>query len=190
MSDSNFVSLKNYFLLAMPGLEDPNFKHSLIYLCEHTAEDGAMGLTINQPSSVPMSKVFEEFGLEFAPEAGDRNLLYGGPVQQERGFVLHRPATEPWQTTVEVAPDVCITASRDIIEDMARNKGPSSGFITLGYAGWAPGQLEQEITDNSWLLIEADPEIIFDTPFEQRAEATAAKLGISLDRLSSQAGHS
>jgi putative transcriptional regulator len=190
MTDTAFMSLKNHFLLAMPGLLDPNFKHAVVYICEHSAADGAMGLTINQPTSVTMSRIFDAFDLKYPAEIGQRALLSGGPVQQERGFVIHRPARSSWETTIQVAPDVCITASRDIIEDMAHSKGPESSHITLGYAGWGDGQLEREIAENSWLVIEADPEIIFDIPFEKRASATAAKLGISLDRLSTQYGHS
>lgn len=189
MTDSNVIDLKNHFLLAMPGLNDPNFKQAVIYICEHSARDGAMGFTINQPSKVPMSRIFEEFDMAYAKELGNKPLLAGGPVQQERGFVIHRPAATRWQTTTDIAEDVCITASRDIIADIAASKGPSASYITLGYAGWGPGQLEQEIADNSWLVIEADSSIIFDIPFELRASATAAKLGIDLNKLSLQAGH-
>jgi len=186
---STFFSLKNHFLLAMPGLGDPNFRHALVYICEHSLDGGAMGFTVNHPSKVPMSRIFDEFDLEYPEEVGSRPLLTGGPVHQERGFVIHRPAETPWESTMAVSSDVCITASRDIIIDIARSCGPSASYITLGYAGWTPGQLEQEIADNSWLVIEADPTILFDTPFEERAKATAAKLGIDLDKLSFQAGH-
>lgn len=189
MSKTLTLSLKNHFLLATPGLRDPHFKSSLIYLCEHSLEEGAMGFTINHPSEVPMSRIFDEFELDYPEDIGRKPLLSGGPVQQERGFVIHRPGKSLWQTTTHISPEVCITASRDIIVDIANSKGPSSSYITLGYAGWGPGQLEQEIADNSWLVIEADPDIIFDTPFELRAQATAAKLGIDLDRLSIQVGH-
>lgn len=188
MTASMFSSLKDHFLLAMPGLDDPNFKHALIYICEHS-EDGAMGLIINSPSDVPMSRVFDEFELDYPAEIGAQPLLTGGPVQQERGFVIHRPSPTHWQSTIEVSDHVCITASRDIIEDIASRKGPSASYITLGYAGWGAGQLEQEIADNSWLVSAADPTIIFETPFEQRAKATALQLGVDLDRLSPQAGH-
>lgn len=189
MPDSKFFSLKNHFLLAMPGLMDPNFRHALIYLCEHTPDGGAMGFTINNPSRVPMSRIFDEFHLEYSEDIGNRPLLSGGPIHQERGFVIHRPAETRWESTMAISPDVCITASRDIIVDIARSRGPSASYVTLGYAGWGPGQLEQEIAENSWLVIEADATILFDTPFELRARATAAKLGIDLDKLSPQAGH-
>jgi len=189
MSQSTFFSLKDHFLLAMPGLMDPNFRQALIYLCEHTSDGGAMGFTVNHPSDVPMSRIFEEFDLEYSEEIGSKPMLSGGPVHQQRGFVIHRPAETSWESTLTISSDVCITASRDIIVDIANSRGPSASYVTLGYAGWGPGQLEQEIADNSWLVIEADPAILFETPFELRAKATAAKLGIDLDRLSSQAGH-
>ena len=189
MSDNDFSSLKNHFLLAMPGLADPNFREALIYICEHSRDGGAMGFTINQPSDVPMCRIFEEFDLDYAEELGARPLLAGGPVQPDRGFVIHRPGECTWTTTMAVSDEICITASRDIIVDIARSRGPSASHISLGYAGWGPGQLEAEIANNSWLVMEADPAIIFETPFAMMARATAAKLGIDIDRLSSQSGH-
>ncbi|MCK9467885.1 MAG: YqgE/AlgH family protein [Porticoccaceae bacterium] len=188
MVEKPFLSLKNQLLLAMPGLQDPRFSRAVIYLCEHN-EDGAMGLVINQPIDVPMSRVFEDLAVEYPDHIGRRPLLSGGPVQQERGFVLHKSADRHWESTVEVSPDISITASRDIIIDIARAEGPADSYITLGYAGWGPGQLEQELADNAWLTIPADPDIIFATPFPERARATAARIGVDLDRLSPQVGH-
>ena len=188
MSETELPSLKNHLLVAMPGLADPNFKNAVIYICEHS-EEGAMGLVINQPSDVTLSRVFDELDLQYGDDAGKQPLMVGGPVQQERGFVLHRAATQRWESTLYVTPDVCITASRDIIADMAQQKGPASGYITLGYAGWGPGQLENELAHNSWLLSEADPGILFDTPVDQRLAATASKVGVDLERMSTQAGH-
>lgn len=188
MSESSFLSLKNQLLLAMPGMRDPRFAHTVIYICEHN-EDGAMGLVINQPIDIPMSKVFEDMAVSYPEEIGRRPLLAGGPVQRERGFVLHKTSDRHWESTVAVSPEVCITASRDIILDIAKDQGPLDSYITLGYAGWGPGQLEREIADNAWLSIPADPHIIFDTPFPERARATAARIGVDLDRLSPQVGH-
>ena len=187
MTSPEFSSLKNHFLLAMPGLDDPNFSGAVIYICEHS-EDGAMGLIINHPAELTMSRVFDEFDLAYADEIGRRPLLIGGPVQQERGFVIHRPSRHRWDSTLFVSPDVCITASQDIIADIARQQGPEASYITLGYAGWSPGQLEYELSANSWLISEADPQIIFDVPFDQRMTATADKLGIDLARISPHAG--
>jgi len=182
------TNFKDHFLLAMPGLADPTFRHALIYICEHN-EHGAMGLVINHPSDVTLGRVFEEFELDYPADIGDQPLLSGGPVQQERGFVIHRPGETQWTSTLQVSPAVCITASRDIIVDIASRRGPPASYVSLGYSGWSAGQLEQELADNSWLVCPADPEIIFDTPFPLRARATAERMGIDLSRLSTQAGH-
>jgi putative transcriptional regulator len=188
MSDNVFSSLQNHFLLAMPGLQDPNFAHSVIFICDHSPE-GAMGLTINQPIDIPMSRIFEQFELDYTEEKGREPLFAGGPVQVERGFVLHRPANHQWESTLTISPEICLTASSDIIVDIARDRGPPKNLITLGYAGWGAGQLEQELVDNTWLVTPADPAIIFDMPFTERARAVAASIGIDLDKLSSQPGH-
>ena len=188
MMESPFPSLKDQLLLAMPGLQDPRFAHTVIYVCEHN-EDGAMGLVINQPIDIPMSRVFEDMEVDYPEHIGRRPLLSGGPVQRERGFVLHKSVDKHWESTVEVSAEISITASRDIIVDIARAQGPADSYITLGYAGWGPGQLEQELTDNTWLSIPANPDIIFDIPFPERARATAALIGVDLDRLSPQVGH-
>ena len=188
MTTQHFSTLKNHLLLAMPGLGDPHFSQAVIYVCDHN-EEGAMSLVINHPIGVPMRRVFEELELDYAEEVGRRPLLSGGPVQRERGFVLHKNAARHWESTLEISPDIAITASQDIILDIARNQGPRDSYITLGYAGWGAGQLEQELADNAWLVIPADPAIIFDTPFPERARATAARIGVDLDRLSPRAGH-
>lgn len=188
MTAETFSSMKNHFLLAMPGMQDPRFAHALIYVCEHNP-DGAMGLTVNHPTDVTMDRVFDEFGLPCPEELRHKPLLAGGPVQMEKGFVLHATTPMHWESTLEISPQISLTASRDIIEAMANGQGPRDSFITLGYAGWGPGQLEREIADNAWLTLPADPAILFDTPFEQRAATTALRLGIDLSRLSGQAGH-
>lgn len=188
MSENIFAYLQDHFLLAMPGLMDPNFRHALIYVCEHTAE-GAVGFTINHPIDMPMSKVFDALELQYPAEIGDKPLLNGGPVQRERGFVIHRAGPTRWESTIEVSDAIWITASRDIIVDIANNRGPNSSYLTLGYAGWGPGQLEEELANNSWLVTRADPAIMFETPFAERAQAAAAKLGIDLAQLSLQGGH-
>lgn len=188
MSEKHAVNLKNQLLLAMPGLQDPNFAHAVIYICEHN-EDGAMGLTINQPTDIPMSRVFDELDVEYPEEIGRKPLLAGGPVQRERGFVLHKTTATHWESTIEISPDISLTASRDIILDIARNKGPRDSYLTLGYAGWGAGQLEQELADNAWLTIPADADILFHIPFSERARAAAAKIGFNIDRLSIQSGH-
>lgn len=171
----------------MPNLSDPNFKDAVIYICEH-GEDGAMGLIINHPTNVTMSRVFDEFELIYPENIGNQPLLLGGPVHQERGFVLHKASPQQWESTLFVSSEVCITASQDIITDIAREQGPECSYITLGYAGWAAGQLENELIHNSWLVSEADPQIIFEVPFDQRLTVIAQKMGIDITRLSPQAG--
>lgn len=189
MSETNrFSSLTNHFLLAMPGMRDSNFSDSVIYICEHSPE-GAMGLIVNRPMNIPLSQVFEQFDLKYPKHLGEQELMAGGPVQTDRGFVLHRPAARQWESTLNIASQINLTASKDIIVDIAREMGPKDSLITLGYAGWGRGQLEQEIAENSWLTIPADPEVIFTTPPSQRARMAAASIGIDLSQLSTSAGH-
>ncbi|PHS75139.1 YqgE/AlgH family protein [uncultured Porticoccus sp.] len=187
-SNHHFESLSNHFLVAMPGLHDPNFSHAVIYICEH-GPDGAMGLVINNPLDVPISQIFEQFELGYSPHIGTQPLLSGGPVQIERGFVLHRAGERQWESTRTISGEVSLTASRDIISDIAIERGPSELLITLGYAGWGPGQLEEELAHNAWLTVPGDADILFNTPFERRASAAAAKIGIDLNMLSTDAGH-
>jgi len=180
--------LANHFLVAMPGLHDPNFSHSVIYVCDHS-KDGAMGLVINNPLEIPLSQIFEQFELRYSPRVGTEPLMSGGPVQIDRGFVLHRPGQREWEATLPISSDISLTSSRDIISDIAEEQGPSDMMVTLGYAGWGPGQLEDELANNAWLTVPADANIIFNVPCEQRAHAAAAIIGIDLNLLSSNAGH-
>lgn len=187
-SNHHFESLSNHFLVAMPGLHDPNFSHAVIYICEHSP-DGAMGLVINNPLDIPISQIFEQFELGFSSDIGAQPLLSGGPVQIDRGFVLHRAGERQWESTRTISGEISLTASRDIISDIAVERGPSELIIILGYAGWGPGQLEEELAHNAWLTVPGDANILFNTPFERRASAAAAKIGIDLNMLSSDAGH-
>ena len=181
--------LKHHFLIAMPHMEDPRFAHSLIYLCEHNA-DGAMGLVINRPSGLNLSDVLEQTSpqVDVPLHIGARTVFNGGPVQRERGFVLHR-GPEQWESSLNLGP-LQLTTSRDILVDMSREQGPAESFIALGYAGWEAGQLEQELLDNVWLSCPADYQILFDLAPEQRLDAAARSLGIDINLLTSQAGHS
>ncbi len=181
-------SLTNHFLIAMPGLKDPNFFHTVTYICQHN-DEGALGVIINRPAKMALSEIFEQ--MEIAPKLGsigEYPVCFGGPVQMERGFILHRAGSE-WKSTLPVTETVSLTTSRDLLEAMAAGEGPETPLITLGYAGWAAGQLEQEILDNSWLSVPADEAILFDLPFQERWKAAAGGLGIDLDLLSSEAGH-
>lgn len=180
--------LSNHLLIAMPGLLDPNFSRAVIYLCEHNAE-GAMGLVINHPLDIPLSQIFDQLELSYAANIGGQSLLSGGPVQIDRGFVLHRNSNRNWESTLPISDDISLTASSDIISDIANDQGPSDLIITLGYSGWGPGQLEEELASNAWLTIPADAAILFDTPFEERAKVAAAKIGIDFSLISSNIGH-
>ena len=186
-SDLTQGSLRNHFLVAMPSLKDPIFAHTITYICDHTNE-GAMGIVINHPLNLSLGDIFEQLQLPDDTEMGRQAVLSGGPVHIERGFVLHSSGPQ-FESTIQISPQVSLTASRDIIAALAENRGPASALVALGYAGWGAGQLEAEIAANSWLTVPADHHIIFDTPIEQRWSAAAAKLGIDLNLISSAAGH-
>lgn len=186
MVDQSFLS--DHFLIAMPGLKDPNFAHSVTYICEHT-EEGALGLVINRISNVTLGELLEHMGDERAlPAVASRAVMIGGPVQQDRGFVLHTPLGS-WESTLSVGDDLGLTTSRDVLLSMAQGAGPDKALITLGYAGWGAGQLEREMAANAWLAGPADPSIIFEVPVEQRWHAAAALLGIEFSLLSAEPGH-
>ncbi len=180
-------SLRDHFLIAMPGLNDSSFAHTVTYICEHS-DKGAMGLVINSATTMQLNEVFEQMGLEDIAQLGEQIIMSGGPVQQERGFVLHPTGTQ-WQSTLEVSAEISLTASRDIISALAAGNGPQKYLIALGYAGWGEGQLEAEIAANSWLTVPADKDIIFETPFEQRWASAARSLGVDVNLISGTAGH-
>ncbi len=188
MSTSTPSYLKHQFLIAMPHMSDPRFVHTLIYLCDHN-EEGAMGLVVNQPSGLSLGDILDQLAPELeVPATCASQIIYsGGPVQPERGFVLHRGDGQ-WESTLDLGP-IQLTTSRDILIDMAHGHGPDTAVIALGYAGWGAGQLDQELIDNVWLNCPADLSILFDLPCEQRLNAAARSLGIDLNLLTSQAGH-
>ncbi len=180
--------LSNQFLIAMPGMTDPNFHKTVTFVCEHS-DDGALGIIINRPMDLRLSEIFGQLSLE----SGDQHtslqpVFRGGPVQQERGFVLHKPGGE-WESTLAVSDGIQVTTSRDILRAMAGGKGPEPALVALGYAGWDAGQLEQEMVENSWLSTPADAAIIFETPCEQRLEAAAALMGVDINSLGNYSGH-
>lgn len=185
MENANFT---NHFLIAMPSMLDPNFAGTLTYVCDH-GEQGAMGVVVNRPIELDMATLFTQIGLELMDEELKKSsVYYGGPVQTERGFVLHRPVGA-WGSTLSVQDRVGLTTSKDILEATARQEGPEEILVTLGYAGWGPGQLEDEIKQNAWLTVEADPEVIFKRPPEERLAAAMQLLGIDMSMLSEEAGH-
>mgnify|MGYP005840568315 CR=1 FL=1 len=179
--------LRDHFLLAMPGLSGSSFARSLTYICDHSAS-GAMGLVLSHRMPLTLGDIFAQLEIADLGGAGDQPVLSGGPVQIERGFVLHQDSSR-WQSTLAVTGDVSLTASRDILSSLGEGKGPETFLMTLGYAGWEAGQLEQEIADNAWLTMPASPEILFNTPSDQRWSAAARQLGIDLNLISATAGH-
>ena len=180
--------LKHHFLIAMPHMADPNFAQTVTYLVEHN-EQGAMGLVINRPNGLNLADVLEQLRPDEPPPALCQSLpiFAGGPVQTDRGFVLH-PAGHSFQATLELG-DLALSTSQDALFAIADGTGPDKHLITLGYAGWEAGQLETELAENAWLTCPADSDILFDTPFDQRLSAAAARLGINLSLLTAQAGH-
>jgi len=180
-------NLRGHFLIAMPSLRDPIFAQAITYICEHSRE-GALGIVINHPLELKLGEIFKQLELEDHGPNANLQVVSGGPVQMDRGFVLH-PHGKKWESTIEVSADISLTASRDIIVSLAENKGPEKALVALGYAGWGAGQLEDEITSNAWLTVPADSEIIFDTPSEQRWSAASKHLGIDLNLIHSTAGH-
>ncbi len=182
------ASLTGQFLIAMPALNDPNFQRSVTYLCEHN-EEGALGIVINHPMSIVLSDLLDQLDVEITDPASGRLPIYdGGPVQMERGFVLHQP-TGQWDSTMLIHDDIAITTSRDVLESLAKGKGPERVLVALGYAGWGAGQLEHEMSENAWLAGPATAEIVFDTPIDQRWHRAAALLGVDLNLIHGEAGH-
>jgi putative transcriptional regulator len=181
-------SLTNHFLIAMPSLEDPNFSATVSYICEHN-ENGALGLIVNQPLTMTVAELMAELQID----VGDRQVALqpvfrGGPVQQDRGFVLHTAGGE-WESSLAINEELSLTTSRDVLLALADGDTPMKALIALGYAGWGAGQLEAELAENSWLSVAADPHILFDVPHEERWRAAAELLGVDLDKLSSYSGH-
>ncbi len=180
--------LTNHFLIAMPALADPNFARTVTYICEHNA-DGAMGIVINRPLELSLGDVLGHMDITTEKShVAQMPVVLGGPVQRERGFVLHQPAGD-WEATLKVTDAIAITTSRDILSAIAEDSGPERMLIALGYAGWGAGQLEQEMADNAWLSGPANAEILFGMPYTERWEAAVALLGVDLSNLSDEVGH-
>jgi len=185
---SDSVNLTHHFLIAMPAMTDPHFANSLTYVCEHNPE-GALGIVVNKPIDMTLSTLFEQIDVPLEDRLlVDSPVHFGGPVQIDRGFVLHRPIGN-WQSTLAVNDAVGLTTSKDVLEAAGRGEGPKDMFVSLGYAGWSAGQLEMELAQNAWLTVEADPDVLFDLPAERRLSAAVRLLGIDMSRLSDMAGH-
>ena len=185
-SDSARINLTHHFLIAMPGMRDEAFAGSVIYLCEHS-ERGALGLVINKPSDINLRALFEKVELPTDQgQIGDEPVFQGGPVKTERGFVLHEPV---YASTMTIPGGLELTTSRDVLEALATGAGPRKVLVSLGYSAWGEGQLESELAENSWLTVDADPAVIFDTPVDQRYSKALLLLGLEAWKLSPDAGH-
>ena len=191
------MNLTHHFLIAMPGLQDETFHRSVIYLCEHS-ERGALGLVINKPSDINLKVLFEKVELHLSsPEFGEAPVYQGGPVQTERGFVLHEPvvanapdsAESVYASTMVIPGGLEMTTSKDVLEALATGAGPRKVLVSLGYSAWEQGQLESELAENSWLTVGADPAVMFDTPVELRYDRALLLLGLEAWKLSPDAGH-
>ena len=189
---SDAINLTNQFLIAMPGMAGDAFAGSVVYLCEHTPK-GALGLVINKPIDIKLKNLFEKVELSLdRDDLADAPVFYGGPVQTERGFVLHERIDGDgghYNSSLQIPGGLEMTTSKDVLEALSSGGGPRRLLVTLGYSGWGAGQLEDEIGRNGWLTVDAQPEVIFDTPIEQRYDRALALLGIDPRMLSQEAGH-
>jgi len=191
------MNLTNHFLIAMPGMEDSSFTKSVVYLCEHT-EKGALGLIINKPSEINLQSLLAKVDLSLGrDDLTDEPVFQGGPVQTERGFVLHDPmraGTEEdgetaYASTMQIPGGLQMTTSKDVLEALSEGVGPRRVLVTLGYAAWGEGQLETELSENAWITVNADSAIIFDTPVDERYDRALSLLGLQSWMLTHQAGH-
>ena len=188
MTSPAATSLANRLLVALPSLHDPNFARSVTLLCQHDG-DGAMGVVVNRVSEYTLGEVFRQMGIASDDEALQaRVVLAGGPVHPERGFVIHDGDGE-WDSSLQIGDGLRLTTSRDVLEAMARGEGPAQATVALGCAGWGSGQLEQELVEDSWLLVPVAPAIVFDLPLEQRWQAAAGSIGVDLVNVASHSGH-
>lgn len=180
--------LNNQFIIAMPTLADNNFSHTVTYLCQHN-KDGALGIVINRTTGMKLAEIFKQMDIKVTCQSAEEAVVFaGGPVQQDRGFVLHSSGGN-WHASMEVSDSISLTTSRDVLEAIAVGEGPEHYLVALGYAGWGEGQLEQEMLENAWLNTPCGNDIIFDTPVSQRWNAAANKIGIDINKLTTMAGH-
>ena len=186
---NSMISLANQFLIAMPSMDGSYFGRSLTYICEHD-DQGAMGLVVNKTTDMSVGKLLKEIKIndEVIPQLAEQKVLSGGPVQTDRGFVLHSGNRE-WSSSLHLDDNIMVTTSKDILQNLATEDGPNDFILALGYAGWSAGQLEDELADNVWLTVDADPELIFNTPVDKRWEKAVQKLGIDISQLAAFAGH-
>jgi len=185
------LNLANHFLIAMPSIQDPVFGGAVVYVCEHN-DKGVLGVVINKPTDMTMETLFDRVDLKLAEglraNVVDEPIMFGGPVQDDRGFVLHSPGGR-YSSSLTVTADVSFTTSIDVLEAVANGGGPARMLVSIGYAGWSPGQLEEEISRNGWLTVDADAHVLFDLPIEERYHAAIKLLGIDPVMLATEAGH-
>ena len=181
--------LINQFLIAMPNLADTNFSHTVSYLCQHN-EEGALAIVINRPTGMNLGNILEQMGISSSSqEINNTPVFAGGPVQQERGFIIHNTNSSTWDSSIPISDTTCLTSSRDILEAIAEGKGPDQFLVALGYAGWGYGQLEKEIINNAWLNTPYEANILYKTPIKQRWIEAANQIGIDINQLTAPAGH-
>jgi len=184
----HFTDLSNHFLVAMPAMADPNFSGTVIYLAEHSPK-GALGIVVNRPLEIDLANLFERISLKLDDTRfASQPVFAGGPVQNDRGFVLHSPAGS-FNSSIHVGSDIALTSSKDVLEAVAEGKGPRRLLMALGYAGWGEGQLEEELAANAWLTVPATASLMFDVPVEERFHHAFGLLGIHPMFLSPAAGH-
>ena len=187
-STGDHAYLSRQFLIAMPGMPDPNFAKGVTLMCKHN-EDGAIGITINRPSNFTLLEVLRQLDIECADEQlGNKTVFEGGPVHPERGFVLHTPGAE-YESSININDDITVTTSKDVLADIVAGSGPEKFIVALGYAGWDAGQLEHEIRENAWLNVAAESAIVFDMPIQDRWEQAVGRLGIDFRNLHTDAGY-
>lgn len=186
MSEATY--LNNQFIIAMPNLADPNFFHTVTYMCQHNHE-GALGIVINRSTGMKLGEIFKQMDIRVTSDsAADAPIYAGGPVQQDRGFVVHTTCSK-WDSTMAVSDSISLTTSRDVIEAIALGQGPERYLVALGYAGWGEGQLEKEIRENSWLNSPFATSVLFDLPINMRWTAAAGQIGVDINQLTMPAGH-
>ena len=184
-----FTSLTGHFIIAMPSLNNSYFDQSVTYICEHDV-NGAFGLVINHETNITFDDIISEINVTPDQPTEQQHIIYvGGPVQQDRGFILHKNDHNQWASSMRVTNDISLTTSGDILKAIANDVGPQDNIIALGYAGWGPGQLEREFLQNAWLNCVADERIIFDTPVDQRFQAAANIIGVDMNTISNDSGH-
>ena len=185
------LNLANHFLIAMPSIQDPIFGGTVVYVCEHN-EKGVLGVVINKPTDMTMDVLFDRIDLKLAEglrsSVTEEPIMFGGPVQDDRGFVLHSPGGR-YSSSLNVTDEVAFTTSIDVLEAVASGAGPKRMLVSIGYAGWSPGQLEEELSRNGWLTVGADARVLFELPIEERYTAAIKLLGIDPLMLATEAGH-